>query len=273
MNELVIYFDGIGTSKIPDSADDGRSILRPVAQAVADSLGGEVLRAEWSASMAGLGPDDWRTSSEQAIASLERILAEHPSRDVVLLAYSGGNLPLHDWLDRNAGKPVLDRVKAVGFMSDPFRPRDKYQFDTPRPGGYGVCGQRHTPIDDRAFWSTVAGDVISDAPHDTPLRTLADISDAMPGRFLYDLSGHLGRGDLQLAWQLGVLRRNPLAWLRGLGPRLDRARREVEGYLGGQHTTMYHRPLVTRRQDDTEDRRTPAQRLAGTVAWAVKVRR
>lgn len=271
---LVIYCDGIGTAKIPDSDDAGRSILRPVAQAVAAAFGGHVARVIWPAAMLGFvgGSSSWTAASEVAIKHIDDIVHASGDRPLVLLAYSGGNLPVHEWLDRNADMSVIKRVKAVGFLSDPFRPHDKWQKDTPQPAGYGICGPRYTPLDDRAFWATVPRDVISDASPDALLRTLADISDALPGTFLYDLGRHLDRGDLQLAWQIGVFRRNPLAWFAALGGRLHRARLDVEGYLGGTHTAQYHRPQVTRRPDDTEDRRTPAQRLSDTLIWAVRKR-
>lgn len=263
---LIVFVDGIGTHRLKEG--DGRSILEPVATRIAAAVDGRVHRIRWPASMAGIGGRlTWRQASAQAVEALDHLVDRHPGEDLVLLAYSGGCLPLHDWLDQRPQHH--HRIKAVGFMSDPFRPRDRWQHDTREPHGYGVCGARRGPIAHKTYWTTVAGDVISDALRDALLRTVADLSDRIPGGFLDDLWNHHLSGSWQLAWQLHVIRTNPLGWLLGLGPRLDQARRDIHGYMTGRHTSAYHELYITRRPDGGEDERPLADRLADTIAWAV----
>lgn len=256
---LVLYADGIGTADIP--AGDDRSILWGVARQVADRVDGEVLRVPWPASMAGVGgPLSWSDAAAQGVRALDELVNAYPGREVVLLGYSGGCRVVHDWLD--AVPYQHGRVRAVGLLSDPFRPSGRWQAATPPlpdPGGWGIAGQRLGPLPDRTYWSSAPGDVISSCPADSPLRTLADLSDKVPGALLWDLRGHLQRGDWQLANYMRLWRRDPLGYLRGLGPRLDRARRDVEGYLTGAHTLAYTRPF--------EGGDSLASRLAATVGW------
>lgn len=264
-NIAVVYADGIGTAKL--GTDDGDSILRQVVNPLVASLtshGHQVpaIKVTWPASMAGVGgTQSWDQAARVGVEDLDRIIAAHPDMRFILLGYSGGCKVIHDWLDRN--QESLDHVLAVGLMSDPFRPLGKQQDNLPTQG-WGVCGQRKGPIPGRTFWTTFPGDVISDATWDAVLRTLADISHVLPGAFLWELRTHIERGDLQLAWQIGVFRRDPLAWLRGIGPRLERARRDVHGYLTGAHTSAYVNPFM--------DGPSLADRLAATLSWAARRR-
>lgn len=259
---IIAYADGIGTARI--TPDDGRSILHPTVARLSSLTGARPVRVTWPASMAGAGgSQSWAVAAHKGVLDLDRIAAEHPDEQIVLLAYSGGNRVVHDWLDTRPAQH--HRVAAVGLMSDPYRPAGRQQHGVPDPGGWGICGQRLGPIPGRTFWTAAPADVITCCPPDSPLRTLADLSDQIPGSLLADLAGHLGRGDWQLAWHMGLWRRDPLAYLRGLGPRLDQARRGVEGYLGGRHTVDYTRP------HHTADGRTGslAHRLADSIAWAL----
>ena len=252
---LVIYADGIGTAQV--SADDGRSILRRVAVPLGQKLDARVERVEWPASMARIGgPLSWTDAAHRGVLAIDRMLAENPGEQVVLLGYSGGCKVVHDWLDSRPQH--LWRVRAVGLLSDPFRPSGRWQADTPDPGGWGICGQRLGPIPGRTFWSSWHEDVISSCPSDSPLRTLADLSDKIPGSFLYDLRGHLVAGDWQLATYMGMWRRDPLGYLRDLPRRMHVARTGVEGYLNSAHTLAYTRgdPSL-------------ADRLAGSIAWGL----
>ena len=61
---------------------------------------------------------------------------------------------------------------------------------------------------------------------------------------------------------MGLWRRDPLAYLRGLGPRLHQARLDIEGYLTGKHPLAYTRPH--------DGGQSLAHRLAATIAWAVR---
>lgn len=261
---LIVTADGIGTAGI--LPDDTRSIIGHVAGRLAQKTARhQVVPVHWPAAMAGIGGrTSWSVSAHIGVLSLDRIADEHADQELVLLGYSGGNRVIHDWLDTRPG--MLERVVAVGLMSDPYRPAGRWQSGLVDPGGSGICGERLGPIPDRTFWTSAPGDVISSCPQDSPLRTAADVADQLPGAMLADLSGHLRRGDWQLANAMQLWRRDPLAYLRGLGPRLDRARRDIEGYLLGLHTTAY-----------TRAHRTPdgrgeslAHRLADSIAWSLR---
>lgn len=256
---LIVHADGIGTSRLTD--DDGRSILNHVVRRLAAKTGARPIRVNWPASMAGLGGNrSWANAAHAGVLDLDRIAAQHPGEQLVLLGYSGGSKVIHDWLDTRPAQH--ERVAAVGFLSDPYRPAGRSQHGLPYPGGFGICGQRLGPIPARSFWSSAAGDVISSCPADSPLRTVADLSDKLPGAFLADLTGHLRQGDWQLATHMGLWRRDPLAYLRGLGPRMHTARLGVEGYLSGAHTLAYTRPH--------NDGASLAHRLADSIAWSLR---
>lgn len=257
---LIVTADGIGTAGILPV--DTRSILGHVSA----RLGQRTARHRvepviWPASMAGIGgPRSWTVAAHLGVLDLDRIAAEHPGEQLVLLGYSGGCRVIHDWLDTRPAEH--HRVAAVGLMSDPYRPHSRWQHGLADPGGWGIAGQRLGPIPGRTFWTSAPGDAISSCPPDSPLRTAADLSDQIPGSLLADLSGHLRASNWQLAWHMGVWRRDPLGYLRGLGPRLDRARRDVEGYLRGAHTTAYTRPH--------QGGPSLAHRLADSIAWAIR---
>ena len=263
---LIITCDGIGTAGV--SPDDSRSILGHVSARLSQKTGQHrIIPVNWPASMAGIGgPQSWTVAAHMGVLELDKITREHPDQPLILLAYSGGNRVVHDWLDTRP--EMLDRVAAVGLMSDPYRPRDRQQHGLPRTRGWGICGERHGPIPARSFWVTNPGDVISDALPDSLLRTVADLSDQIPGGLLADLAGHHHRGDWQLLWQLGILRTNPLGWLGTLGSRLDQARRDIDGYLSGDHTTGYTKAF------STPDGKTTslAHRLADSIAWSIRNR-
>lgn len=256
---LIVYADGIGTSHLTD--DDGRSILQHVVRRLAASTGARPVRVDWPASMAGLGGRmSWATSAHHGVLALDKIVADHPDEHLILLGYSGGCRVIHEWMDSN--RDHLIWVLAVGLMSDPYRPGTRWQHGLPNPLGSGIAGQRLGPIAGRTFWTSAPGDVISSCPADSPLRTAADLSDQIPGALLADLAGHVRRGDWQLATRMGLWRRDPLGYLRGLGPRLHQARLDIEGYLTGAHTLAYTRPHAG---GDSL-----AHRLAATIAWAVR---
>ena len=256
---LIAYADGIGTAHLTD--DDGRSILQHVVRRLAAKTGARPVRVEWPASMAGIGGRmSWATAAHRGVLYLDRIADDYPLEQLILLGYSGGCRVVHDWL---SSRPQHHhRVAAVGLMSDPYRPATRWQHGLPDPGGYGIAGHRLGPVPGRTFWTSAPGDAISSCAPDSPLRTAADLSDRIPGALLSDLSGHLKRGDWQLATYMGMWRRDPLAYLRGLGPRLHQARLDIEGYLTGAHTLAYTRPH--------EGGDSLAHRLAATIAWAAR---
>lgn len=260
---LIVTADGIGSAGIVPG--DSRSIIGNVTARLAQKTARhQVVPVHWPAAMVGIGGrTSWAVSAHIGVLDLDRIAAEHPGEDLVLLGYSGGCRVIHDWL---ATRPqMLERVAAVGLMSDPYRPLGARQHGTARMPGWGICGQRRA-LPGRTYWSASAADVITCCPPDSPLRTVADLSDQIPGALLADLAGHLRRGDWQLATHMGLWRRDPLGYLRGLGPRMDAARRGVEGYLRGEHTLAYTRPYDT----GDGDHRSLAHRLADTLAYKVR---
>ncbi len=265
---LIITADGIGTARLAD--DDERSILHAVARRLGDSLrhhGQQVdhVRAEWPASMAGVGgPLSWTVAAHHGLLSIDHLLRTHPNRQAILLGYSGGCRVVHDWVDTRPQD--RHRIAAVGLLSDPYRPYGRWQHRVPDPGGWGICGQRmgHLPHD--TLWSSHPDDVISSCPPDSPLRTLADLSDRIPGGFIDDFVNHIRLRDWQLATHIGMWRHDPLGYLRSLGPRMELARRGVYGYLTGAHTTAYTRPYNTH----DGDLRPLVDRLADSLSWKIR---
>lgn len=262
---IIATADGIGTAGI--APDDLRSILGHVSARLGQKTRQHrVVPVAWPAAMAGFGGrSSWSVSAHIGVLALDRIAAEFPDEELVLLGYSGGNRVIHDWLDTRPAEH--HRVQAVGLMSDPYRPLGREQHGTARMPGWGICGQRRG-LPGRTYWSASAADVITCCPPDSPLRTFADLSDQIPGALLADLAGHLRRGDWQLATHMGLWRRDPLGYLRNLGPRMDAARRGVEGYLRGEHTLAYTRPY----DSGDGDRRSLAHRLADSIAWSIRNR-
>ncbi|WKW86814.1 lysin B [Gordonia phage Conley] len=253
----IIYVDGIGSNSPGVKHED--SILYDVVERLV-LLNKEYKpdRLIWPASMAMVGgTKSWNQSTEAAIEEIDRVVSQINGQTFILLGYSGGCRPVREWLERNPG--LLHQVVAVGMLSDPFRPKDRKQAELPETRGWGICGQELGPIPDRTYWTTNPGDVISDALPDSLLRTPADASDVMPGQFVGELHRHLNAGDLQLAYQLQVFRQNPMKWFFKLGPRLHQARVDIEGYLGGQHTTAYQKPYA--------GGGSLADRLADTINW------
>ena len=49
--------------------------------------------------MAGIGgPLSWVEASRRGVLELDRVVAENPGEDLILLGYSGGNRVVHEWL-------------------------------------------------------------------------------------------------------------------------------------------------------------------------------
>lgn len=260
---LVLYADGIGSARV--GLDGGQSILRKTVDYLAAELeGARAVRVEWPASMAGVGGRmPWDAAAHLGVLTLDKLLMENPHEDVILLGYSGGCKVIHDF---TASRPEQHyRIKAVGYLSDPFRPRDKMQHGRPDPGGWGICGQDAGPatLADRTFWSAWGEDVITACPADSPLRTLADLSERIPGGFLDDFAGHIRLNNWQLANHIRMWKRDPLGYLRDLPGRMRLARRGVEGYLSGQHTSAY-----TRKVDGHGW--SYAEHLGATIAWSLR---
>lgn len=256
----IVYADGIG-SNVPGLLDSHSIQYKVVERLLQHKPTFKATRLKWPASMVGIGGDlSWTEASKLGVEGINRIIDDDPERSYILLGYSGGCRVVHEWMEQNPLR--LDKIAAVGLMSDPFRPKDSQQNKMPKTSGWGICGQKPGPIPRHTFWSAYPGDVITDALPDAILRTAADASDVMPGQFLWDLRRHLEKGDLQLAWQIGVIKRDPLAYFRGLGPRLHQARIDLRGYLrDGVHTKAYVDPF--------DKGLSPAYRLADTINWHI----
>lgn len=253
----ILVLDGIGSH--------GRTsgVIDETAHRLAENTGGEEHWLPWEASMMGIGGESlWPDSSGEGVRLIRQFMDTH-SGDVVLLAYSGGNRPVHEFLDQHPD--YLPRVRAVGLMSDPWRPNSRWQNGTPDPGpGYGIMGQDYGPIPDRTYWTTVPGDLISDADPDSLLRHVADTADGHLNTIAQEFIRKADAGRLQLAWFLGL---PPWQWFFGLGDRINRAMVEAYGYvIGGLHTRGYVDPYPTTGGDD----RSLAIRLADTISWKVR---
>lgn len=260
----ILCCDGIGTN----GRSDG-SILAPCADRLAGKLDTTAEWVPWHAAMLGVGgAGSWADNAAAGVDLLARRMDSHHER-VVLLAFSGGNKVVHDYLD--AHPEHHDRIAAVGLLSDPWRPADRWQHGTPDPRPrYGIMGERHGPISGRTFWTTAVDDVISSAWPDAILRYLADTSQGDLDQIITKAIQHGHLGSFQLAWQAGIIQREPLTWFLGLGGRIGQLAADVRGYMTGGHTTAYVEPFVTVDEHDREDRRPLAIRLVDSIAWAVR---
>lgn len=255
----IIYADGIG-SAAPGYTDSHSVLYKVVERLLHHKPRFTATRLKWPASMATVGGSlSWTAATDLGVDGINTIIDNEPERTFILLGYSGGCRVIHEWMERNPNR--LYKIAAVGLMSDPFRPKGKQQNRMPPTNGWGICGEKEGPIPKHTFWSAYPGDAITDALPDAILRTPADVSDVMPGQFLWDLRHHLKKNNLQLAWQIGLFKKNPLAWFANLGPRLHQARLDIQGYLGGIHTDVYVQPYA--------GGLSPAARLADSINWHI----
>lgn len=209
------------------------------------------------------GKHTWEESSREGVRLLLEEMTSHDEK-VILLAYSAGNKPLHDFLDMFP--EFYGRIMAVGFISDPWRPRNSYQAGTPKPIGWGVMGERPTPIPAKSFWTSVVDDVISAAWPDALMRYVADTVEGSFDEMITEAI-KLGRlGQFQLSWQLGVIQRDPIRWFFGIGGRIAQFGNDAYGYLSGKHTNAYVQPFKTNDGNNAS----LAERLGDTIAWKVR---
>ena len=260
MNRTVICFDGVGTNGRVEG-----SVLAPCADRLATKINADTHWIPWGGStmlnMGGGGT--WKDNSAAGVRALTEWMDQHPGHQIVLMSFSGGSKPAHDFLIKHPR--YHHRVLGAGFLSDPWRPSDRYQHGLPKPTGWGVCGERYTPISDRAWWTTVPGDAIPNAPADSLLRYFADVSDGHPDQMITNAITAFQKGRFQLAahLQLPLIER-----IIGLGPRIRDASDAVWRYLNGWHTNHYLGPV----DSGGGDHRSLADRLADSVAWGVTAR-
>lgn len=248
----IYILDGIGTHDRPDG-----TVMKQVADAIAAKADiSEVKWINWPASMMGQGGKlSWNDASRIGV----NMLSDEVSRtdeDFILIAFSGGNKPARDWLYENPD--LRARCKAVGLLSDPMRPRDRWQSGLNDPGGWGIAGEDYGPIPDRTYWSSMPGDVISSARPDALLRTMADLSDGPPDMIFKDATETLKMNRFQLGYMLRV----PFfEWFGSLGRRINDAIIDIQRYMSGWHTTRYTTPF-----DDGDSLST---RMGSSIAWKV----
>lgn len=252
----ILVLDGIGswnrTSGIIDHAVDR----------LKEKLGCDAKWVNWKAAMAGVGgAGSWEQNSRDGVALLVSEFAD-TTDDFVLLAYSGGNRVVHEFL--HECPHFRDRVKAVGLMSDPWRPRDRWQAGTAKPIGYGIMGEDYGPIPHKTLWTAVHDDVITAAWPDALMRLAADLSGGDPDEMVTTAINLAQKGTWQLSWQLGIIQRNPFGWFIGLPGRVGQLGSDAAGYLSGRHTSAYTQPYRT-----GDDERSLAVRLADSLAWMV----
>lgn len=261
MQKTVVAFDGVGT----DGRGDG-SVLAPCVDRLAAKIGADAKWFPWGQSqMLGMGGGGtWADNSRAGVAALVEWMDAHPDQHIVLMSFSGGSKPAHDFLLKH---PRLHaRVLAAGFLSDPWRPHDRWQYGLPNPAPrYGVMGERYTPIPDRAFWTAVPTDPIPAAWPDALIRWVGDTSDGRMDQIITKAIEKGRLGSFQLAWQLGIIQRNPLGWILGFGGRVGQLAADVRAYISGGHTRAYLEPV------HTPDGKTGsyADRLADSIAWKI----
>lgn len=249
----IYILDGIGTYNRPDGI-----VMKQVADAIEQRVDiSETKWINWPASMLGIGgPLSWNDASIIGVKLLTEEVQSN-DEDFILLSFSGGNKPAKDWLYANP--ELRERCRAVGFLSDPLRPRDRWQSGVSDPGGWGINGEDYGPIPDRSFWTSMPGDVISSAREDALLRTFSDISNQPPELVMVGAKVKLiNENKFQLARQLKV----PfLQWFGSLGRRINEAIGDVQRYQTGWHTTKYTTSF--------EGGDSLSSRMGASIAWRI----
>lgn len=265
---LVLVMDGIGTAGTPSRTS---GVLDRAVDVVMSS-GLDVTRelVVWPASYGPVGNGmSWSMSADIGVVEADRILQNYPEHDIVIFAYSGGNLIAKRLLEIRPD--LYHRVVAMGRLSDPWRPHQRWQNGTPDPGGWGVCGEDLGPIPDRTYWTSspsisrwlnppnrrngriiphhVLADPISSASARSLLRPFADGTDYLgtdPDAFFADLRNISNKNNAQIMLELVKIRQNPLGYLLSLGDRAGVAFQETLAYmLYSQHTYAYIEPFRT----------------------------
>ncbi|WP_333619447.1 hypothetical protein [Dietzia sp.] len=238
----ILIADGI------DTAAEQSGVTVQAARTLSRLTGASAEWVDWPAAMVGVGGSgSWVENAAQGLGDLRRRISLDDG-GLILISYSGGNRIVHDLLNQAATSgdaALLARVRAVGFVSDPWRPRGEFVPDTVDPGGWGLCGEDHGPIPERSVWCAAEGDAATAAEPDAMLRTAADIGTNMDEKRLRGafegVRRHLSEESFQLQ---GLYDGNPVRWLRELFDRGLQLRGDVDRYYGGWHTEHYTRPYA-----------------------------
>lgn len=184
-------------------------------------------------------PRTWRAASAAGVADLARLVRLHPSDPLVLVGCMCGSRIIHDWMD--AYPDQLDRVAAVGLISDPFRPAGRTTPGVPDPGGQGVAGTHLGPIPDRTFWASVPGDPMSGVQRGSLLRAVVRDSQLTVEQVYRDLLHDLPDSRTQLAARLHVFH-HPSNWTAVFGRDLEDARATLLRFADRAHLADYTVP-------------------------------
>ncbi|QDM55997.1 lysin B [Gordonia phage Trax] len=206
----------------------GEPLKSPILMAVVrevERLRGKpvrVIHLPWSASY-GPVPQPFGYAFSRSLADGYRMLSDYlGTGPAVGLGFSGGAKLMGDyasWGDK--------RLRAVGLIADPAMPNNVPGM--PR-GKWGITG--HRPIDGiPAMWKADPKDGIPLCPSNSPLRTLADQSEAFslvdPAAWGESMFTKLRRGQFQ---QVDPLRQFTMGeWLEAI--------KLFRGYKGGDHTS------------------------------------
>ncbi|MBF6330845.1 alpha/beta hydrolase family protein [Nocardia transvalensis] len=218
----VLFVDG--TWHVDTSRPDKLGMLRSVADALLPDIERETVLYPavygW--------PTSYRDSVNEGTANLRRAidLAEGP---VYLVGYSQGATIAGELAEHT-------KVSRTYLFADPHRPARRYVGDVD-PGGCGLAGPRWR--DATVHYFALPGDPITAAPMDSPLRDLADFTDAMGPNAIEWFSvaaSKLLTGD----WQNSIHRPERF------GTEIERYRKaaaDAQRYLNGWHAE-YWRQIV-----------------------------
>lgn len=252
--------DGAGTK--------GRTsnVVNAVTERLRWKLDCRVEWLDWEASLMGVGgTTPWPLATHHAVINLAARIRESDD-DIILVGFSAGCRPVREFLEQHP--ELRARVVAVAMLADPWQPRGRQQHGITDGPGWGIMGERLTPIGKRTFYCGHPADPIPRAAGDSLLRYITPSSDVTPGQFVREFVRHAHRGRLQLIPFLGL----PLhLWFGGLSARIGRSVAEAQSYLGDGHTSIYVREYITIDPNTKqEDHRSLAHRLADSVAWSIQ---
>lgn len=265
---LVLVMDGIGTANTPTKTG---KVLDPAVDVLMSGLTNATRELViWPASYGPVGGGmSWSASADIGVTNATETISKYPDHDIVIMAYSGGNMIAKKLLE--ARPDLHHRVVAMGRLSDPWRPRNRWQNGTPDPGGWGVCGEDLGPISNRTYWTstpaisrwlkppsrrnnknlprTVLADPISSSSGRSLLRPFADGTDYLGvdiEAFFQDVRNLTQKNNPQILLELAMLRQNPLGYIMGLGARASLTFEEILAYSTyAQHTTAYTESFLT----------------------------